>query len=466
MNHRIILADPTNPAEGWSRHIGPNRPQDASDFVDVVGADMTIETRIATSVHWDSEPSAPEYWRPWRELPLSIRERFNDGSFALFSSSPTVSRQPAVISKLLRGEIGAIEVKTSAENRYIVERDGLLKLEAEPMYDREKAENGIMALASPPCALLATPATPPFASIAEEVIHLRRRETELMESSNRYLDESRTAKRQFDQLTGATQKAVTIAENRQKENDTLRLIIANTATALGASILPTDSITFMGKLPYEASIKMQLHRQNLGAYQARENNTLEQLRAYGITLMDARTMSGGVNLLGQRLRRAADAASAAGCVLSSSGSGWIVPTKITSEPGTRFTVGSWETPEGGVIRLELWPAGGGGDGYVLWYHGEIAWRSHPPTAQAKPAKREVTWIRGSDARPHEITNLMESSAVLIRTENGIWRTKNERGGGNGYTYDPDEADTWTGLEAWKATDHCGPEKEVQFGIIL
>lgn len=28
------------------------------------------------------------------------------------------------------------------------------------------------------------------------------------------------------------------------------------------------------------------------------------------------------------------------------------------------------TPEGGVIRLELWP-----EGFVLWFHGEIAWTS-------------------------------------------------------------------------------------------
>jgi hypothetical protein len=28
------------------------------------------------------------------------------------------------------------------------------------------------------------------------------------------------------------------------------------------------------------------------------------------------------------------------------------------------------TPEDGVIRLERWP-----EGYVLWYHGEIVWKS-------------------------------------------------------------------------------------------
>ncbi|HYC66656.1 hypothetical protein [Brevundimonas sp.] len=29
-----------------------------------------------------------------------------------------------------------------------------------------------------------------------------------------------------------------------------------------------------------------------------------------------------------------------------------------------------ETPDGGVVRLSQWP-----EGFVLWYHGEIVWRS-------------------------------------------------------------------------------------------
>lgn len=35
-----------------------------------------------------------------------------------------------------------------------------------------------------------------------------------------------------------------------------------------------------------------------------------------------------------------------------------------------------ETPEGGVIRLEKWP-----EGYVLWYHGKIVFRSWAETAE-------------------------------------------------------------------------------------
>lgn len=31
-----------------------------------------------------------------------------------------------------------------------------------------------------------------------------------------------------------------------------------------------------------------------------------------------------------------------------------------------------KTPDDGVIRLEKWP-----EGYMLWYHGEVAWKSSP-----------------------------------------------------------------------------------------
>lgn len=40
------------------------------------------------------------------------------------------------------------------------------------------------------------------------------------------------------------------------------------------------------------------------------------------------------------------------------------------------------TPEGGVIRLSKWP-----EGYVLWYHGEIVWRSWANGDRAKAALR-------------------------------------------------------------------------------
>lgn len=38
---------------------------------------------------------------------------------------------------------------------------------------------------------------------------------------------------------------------------------------------------------------------------------------------------------------------------------------------TQGTIYSERTPDDGVIRLEKWP-----EGYELWYHGEIVWRSY------------------------------------------------------------------------------------------
>ena len=44
--------------------------------------------------------------------------------------------------------------------------------------------------------------------------------------------------------------------------------------------------------------------------------------------------------------------------------------KRIPEPPVRSLV-SETTDRGGVIRLEYWPH----DGYVLWYHGRIVWKS-------------------------------------------------------------------------------------------
>lgn len=46
-----------------------------------------------------------------------------------------------------------------------------------------------------------------------------------------------------------------------------------------------------------------------------------------------------------------------------------VPRAFLPEPPVRKLV-SETTDRGGVIRLEYWP----GDGYVLWYHGQIVWK--------------------------------------------------------------------------------------------
>lgn len=37
-----------------------------------------------------------------------------------------------------------------------------------------------------------------------------------------------------------------------------------------------------------------------------------------------------------------------------------------------------------------------------------------------------------------------------------------RGKGNGYTNNESESDIWTCEEAFKRTNHCGPEKQIQF----
>lgn len=44
------------------------------------------------------------------------------------------------------------------------------------------------------------------------------------------------------------------------------------------------------------------------------------------------------------------------------------------------------TPEDGVIKLEYWP-----EGYVLWYHGEIVWKSWE--------KRAITVNIHADMKP-------------------------------------------------------------------
>lgn len=75
---------------------------------------------------------------------------------------------------------------------------------------------------------------------------------------------------------------------------------------------------------------------------------------------------------------------------------------------------------------------------------------------------DLKWIRRDDLTTEDAVRLA-GQQVYIRTENGIWRTRNKRGGGNGYTSNPAEADTWTFIEAYDQTAHCGPEKETAFG---
>lgn len=46
-----------------------------------------------------------------------------------------------------------------------------------------------------------------------------------------------------------------------------------------------------------------------------------------------------------------------------------VSRAFSPEPPVR-TLARETTDRGGIIRLEYWP----GDGYVLWYHGQIVWK--------------------------------------------------------------------------------------------
>lgn len=76
---------------------------------------------------------------------------------------------------------------------------------------------------------------------------------------------------------------------------------------------------------------------------------------------------------------------------------------------------------------------------------------------------DVKWVRRDDLTTADAVRLA-GQQVYIRTDNGIWRSRNPRtGGGNGYTSNPAEADTWTFIEAYDQTVGCGPEKEVAFG---
>lgn len=188
---------------------------------------------------------------------------------------------------------------------------------------------------------------------------LRGRRDELLEANNRYQQEGRTARAEvvalrriiidaanalygtaivspdvstefLRHIPNEVRLRIAALQDRgsaptNQESECLRLIIANTAKALGTPIEPTASLTLLGRLPYASEMKMQLHRQNLGAYQAREHSVYEQLRAYGVNLTPGETMAYGVNTLGQRLRRAADAAISAGCALSTDGQSWVVP---------------------------------------------------------------------------------------------------------------------------------------------
>jgi hypothetical protein len=75
----------------------------------------------------------------------------------------------------------------------------------------------------------------------------------------------------------------------------------------------------------------------------------------------------------------------------------------------------------------------------------------------------LQWIRRADLKTEDAVRLA-GQQVYIRTDNGIWRSRDPKtGGGHGYTLNPGQADTWTFIEAYDQTGGCGPEKEAAFG---
>jgi hypothetical protein len=49
-----------------------------------------------------------------------------------------------------------------------------------------------------------------------------------------------------------------------------------------------------------------------------------------------------------------------------------------------YEIGKEVTPEDGLIKLERWP-----EGYVLWYHGEIAWKSWEADRPGVPSRLQM-----------------------------------------------------------------------------
>jgi hypothetical protein len=301
----------------------------------------------------------------------------------------------------------------------------------------------------------------PFTRDPEERIQ------ELLETTNRYQQEGRDARAESLAWERAANAAAEDVQTLSKEAECLRLIVANTAKALGAHIAPSASIDFMGKLPDEAALKMNLHRQNLGAYQAREHSVYETLRGLGVNLTPGESMARGVQTIGDRLTRAERAILAAGYT-DEGGQDWRPPVSrlrmvaanaldaLRPFADSISTVGdSWSDQRGRQTVGGQLPTIGD------YRHAAAAYADLVKLFQDRPA---IRWIDREGIEPNDAVFISHQSRVWIATEHGIWRFRNERGGANGYTDNPVEADTWTGAEAWAQTSHCGPEKKVRFGV--
>jgi hypothetical protein len=301
----------------------------------------------------------------------------------------------------------------------------------------------------------------PFTRDPEERIQ------ELLEANNRYQQDGRDARAESTAWERAANDAAEDVQTLSKEAECLRLIVANTAKALGAHIAPSASIDFMGKLPDEAALKMNLHRDNVGAYQAREHSVYEILCALGLPDLRRESIARAVQTAATRLTRAERALRAAGYT-DEGGQDWRPPvSRIRMTAASALdalrpfadsisTVGdSWSDQRGRHTVGGRMPTIGD------YRQAAAAYSDLVQLFQDRPA---IRWIDREGIEPNDAVFISHQSRVWIATEHGIWRFRNERGGANGYTDNPVEADTWTGAEAWAQTSHCGPEKKVRFGV--
>jgi hypothetical protein len=65
------------------------------------------------------------------------------------------------------------------------------------------------------------------------------------------------------------------------------------------------------------------------------------------------------------------------------------------------------TPEGGVIRLAKWP-----EGYVLWHHGEIVWRSWQKEAAPEWTQFAIAKL---ELKPGDIVVLKSADRISLET---------------------------------------------------
>lgn len=427
--------NPRDPDAGWvaRRDAIPHQRDMPHAIVEVAGSDL-VPTGVpgyARNLCWassvpDGEPIA--YWRPWRIDPAKVWRVFKDGSTETFSKTITSESQlHDYVRHILTGGYKALFVETGGRQWHI-DKDGIAIARAEPAdaYDglcvttlrtplrmtrdlderiREllTSNNGYQAEARQARAdatrwrtviaqMLKAAGLPDASEDSENlslaVAGIDSQFRKMVEAANEARGDVRNAEAYSDRLVaiirssaeridrgaeGLTTDGVLAMFNdavgalveKAREVDALNLIIANTATAVGAVIAPDASITFKGQLPSEVETKVKDMQ-----------DTIDR---------QAATIS--------------------------------------------------------------------------------TYRRRDREAGSKPAAPPVRWVNKNGITSAELADLIEQPAVYIRSSpGGVWRTRNETGGGNGYCGRTEDADTWTGLDAWKATKHCGPEKEVRFGI--